>query len=105
MTAGKLVVQAGSFHLNEYILEQAEHRYMELAAKERDNRKRDELKYYIDCYKVDQAWKRNNTSDVKKWKLASDICDYLRPLRQKDVTAMPLKRDGLESRFLQWNNH
>ena len=104
MTAGKLVVEGGSFHLNEDVLKQALKRELELQKKQDDNRKQDEAKYYIDCYKADQALACNDTADMKKWKSSSDIRDYLCPLRHKDDTEMPLRQEGLELRFLQWNN-
>ena len=103
MTAGKLVVDGGSFHLNDYVLQQVQLKNDEIVKKAEDNRKRDELKFMIDCYKADEAIKRNNTPDVRKWKSASDIKDYLRPLRKKDDTGMPSKRGDLELRFLQWS--
>ena len=104
MTAGKLVVEGGCFHLNEDVLDQAMKRQLEAQKKLDDNRKRDEAKYMIDCYKADRAMARNDTLDVSKWRSISDIRDYLRPLRRKDDTAMPLKRDGLETRFFQWSH-
>ena len=55
MTAGKLVVDGCSFHLNDYVLQQVQHKQDEIAKKADDNRKRDELKFMIDCYKADEA--------------------------------------------------
>ena len=104
MTAGKLVVEAGSFHLNEDVLQQAELRLLQQVEKENNARIRDEAKYMIDCYKADRALDRNVTADVSKWKKSSDIVDHLRPLRHKDDKAMPTKRADLELRYLQWNN-
>ena len=70
------------------------------------NRKHNELKYCIDCYKADVALKANNYNpDPKAWRKTSDIRNFLCPLRQKDDTAMSLHRDGLEGRYLQWSLH
>ena len=88
MTAGKLVVGADSFHLNEFILQQVEKRQVKIIEKQEDARKKDELKYCTDCYKAHQAEQRNQELIVMKWKTAGDIWDYLRPLRQKDDAAM-----------------
>lgn len=104
MTAGKLVVEAGCFHLNEFVMEQAEKRQLDMFHEKEESRKRDELKYFIDCYKADEALKANkHNPNPKDWRKASDIRDFLRPLRQKDDTAMPLNREGLETRYYQWS--
>ena len=104
MTAGKLVLDAGSFYLDENVLQQAERRQLKIIKKENEAMKRDDLKYMIDCYKADVALARNNTMDVRKWKSVSDIIAYLRPLRVKTDTGMPTKRNDAECRFYQWNN-
>ena len=103
MTAGKLVVEGGSFHLNEDVLQQVELRLLQQVEKENRAKVRDESKYLIDCYKADRAFERNGTSDVSKWKKSADIVDFLRPLRNKDDKAMPTKRADLELRYFQWN--
>ena len=48
-------------------------RQLEAQKKLDDNRKRDEAKYMIDCYKADRAMARNDTVDVLKWRSISDI--------------------------------
>ena len=103
MTAGKLVLDAGSFYLDEHVLQQAERRNLKIIEKENEAIKREELRYMIDCYKADVALSRNDTMDVRKWKSAADIVAYLRPLRMKDDDAMPTKRLDIEFRFFQWN--
>ena len=104
MTAGKLVLDGGTFHLDENVLQQAERRQLKLLEKEMDIILHDELKYLIDCYKGDLAISKNTSIDVRKWKSASDIMSYLRPLRSKDNAAMPTKRADLETRYLQWSS-
>ena len=71
MTAGKLVVDGGSFHLNKYVLQQAQRRQVVIMEKQEETRKKDELKYFIDCYKAEEALKHN----VKTWKKTRDIRD------------------------------
>ena len=103
MTAGKLVLDGGSFHLDENVLQQAERRHLKVLEKEMEVILRDELKYFIDCHKADIAIAKNSTADVRKWKSASDIVSFLRPLRMKEDTAMPTKRADLETRYYQWS--
>ena len=76
---------------------------MKVLEKEMEVIMQDELKYFIDCHKADNAIARNPSADVKKWKSASDIVSYLRPLRTKEDSAMPTKRGDLETRYYQWS--
>ena len=99
MTAGKLVVKGGSFHLNKLVLQQAEKRNADINKKIPELRKCDELKYLIDCHKANEAYERNKTYNAKKWRSASKIQDFLRPLRLKSDSTMPLKRNDLECHF------
>ena len=103
MTAGKLVVECGSFHLDKDVLNQAQSRQDKQAEKEAEQRLKEEFKYIVDCHKADLAFNRNNTLNVKEWKSSADILAYLQPLRRKDDPAMPTKRLDLEGRFYQWS--
>ena len=104
MTAGKLVLDAGSFYLDKNVLLQAKRRQLKIIEKENEAIKRDDLKYMIDCYKADMALARNDTMDIRKWKSVSDIIAYLQTLRGKNNPGVPTKRIDAECRFYQWNS-
>lgn len=82
MTAGKLVIEGGSFHLNKLVLDQAEIRNTELNNNIAQSKQQEELKHLIDCCKTNETFEQNKTCNVNNWKTAHDICDFLRPLRQ-----------------------
>ena len=104
MTAGKLVIDGGSFHLNKDVLDQAENREKKRDEAERDARRKEDFKYLCHCHLADLALIKNTSPDPSKWRTSSDLVDYLRPLRLKEDPAMPTKRSDLELRFLQWNH-
>ena len=96
MTAGKLVVECGSFHLDKNVLIQAKNRQIKQWGKETDQRCKDELKHIVDCHKADILLSRNNTSDPSKWRTSGDLLACLRLLKRNNDPAMPTKRANLE---------
>ena len=82
MTAGKLVLEGRSFHLNEHVLEQAQRRQDEKLQKINEKKKKADLIYLELCDKADKAYARNsNCDDVSKWKNSKDILAVIRPLK------------------------
>lgn len=96
MTAGKLVVECRSFHLNKNVLTQAENRQIKQREKEAGQRCKDKFKYMIDCHKAGITLSRNNNSDPSTWKTSGDLLPYLRLLKRNDDSVMPTKRAHLE---------
>ena len=103
MTAGKLVLEGGSFILDSSVYDHGERKRMLQREAEADDRRKKDLEYMKSCYFADMALNRMKTLDVKKWRNMHLIKAYLRPLRIDGDAAMPGKRDALELRFLQWS--
>ena len=57
----------------------------------------------INCHKADQAIEKNGVgSNILEWSNKNDINAYLKPLKTKEDSRMPVDRAGLENRYLMW---
>ena len=104
LTAGKLVLQGGSHHLDHSVLEHVERRHREEAESLYARRERDELEYMKWCYKADQVIEMYGDIDVAKWKKKEHINAYLRPLKRNGDPAMPSTRKEAEQRYREWKD-
>ena len=104
MTAGKLVLDGGSFILDSSVYEQGERKKKLLWEAEARDRKKKDLEFMKTCYHADKIVARIGTMDVKKWRNMHLIKAYLRSLRVDGDPALPGKREALELRFLQWHD-
>ena len=104
MTAGKLVIEGGSFALDDDVLMQGETREMKALEALGDKRRADDLKNLQQCYKADRAYESNNTPNVTKWRSMKQIKSYLTPLKQDGDPRWPKSRDKLEVRYFQWQH-
>ena len=99
-------MEGGPFILDYAVYEQGEQKKKgQIEAKEKDRWKK-ELEFMINCYHGDKVMEKMNTTDVKKWRNMNLIKSYLKPLQHDGDPLMPMlmKRNGLETCFLQWSD-
>ena len=102
LTAGKLVLEGGSYHLDETVLQHVERRRKQQEEEAYFRRQRDHLEYMKWCHNADRIMEKYGGIDVSKWKKKDDIITYLKPLKQSGDKAMPTSRKGVEQRFREW---
>ena len=102
LTAGKLVLDGGSHHLDENVLAHVERRRKEQEEAVYNRRQREDLEYMKWCYKADEVIDRYGDTDVSKWKKKDEIIAYLRPLKRNGDSALPVSRRDAEQRYRDW---
>ena len=102
MTAGKLVLDGGSHHLDRNVLEHVQRKRHELEAMETKKQRKADLDYLKQCYFADKVKALYDGVAVQKWKRRDDIVVYLKPLKRNSDGAMPSSRKDLEKTFDEW---
>ena len=106
MTAGKLVLEGRSFHLNQDVLDQAEMRHAQKEESKREKQRKNDLNYLDICSKADDAYLRNsNCPDPTKWKNSKDILAIIRPLKEDGDKPLPTRRKHIIQRYKEWSHH
>ena len=78
LTAGKLVLNGRSYHLDHTVLEHVERRRELLLEEKNEKKKKEELEYLKMCYHADKILETYGAdSDVSKWKRKEDIVTYI----------------------------
>ena len=105
LTSTKLTIDGRHYHMDKYVYQHAKNRQDEDEVKKQVKRRKFELEYAILCYKADRARECNPSDNVKDWRKAADIKDYLGPLKVKNVDpAWPTQRPQFEILYSQWSN-
>ena len=103
MTAGKLVLEARCFHLNQHVLEQAEERNNEKEQQMKEKQRKTDFQYLELCAKADEAIARNrHFDDVSKWKRSKDILAVIRPLKRSNDVPLPTRRSEIIKCYNAW---
>ena len=104
LTAGKLVLEGRSHHLDQTVLEHVQRKRKEAEEELYKKGRKDDLDYMKLCYYADKIIAKYGDADVKLWKNKNDIVTYLKPLKRSGDSAMPLSRAGVEERFNAWKD-
>ena len=102
MTAGKLVLDGRSYHLDMNVLKHVRSRRIEVQLEAVEKRRKADLEYLQQCYKATKVLEKYGNLDVRKWKRKEDIVTLLKPLKRTGDTAMPIKRADIERRYEDW---
>ena len=104
MTAGKLVLEGGSHHLDKNVLEHVQRKRQELEDVALEKRRKDNIEYMKLCFAADKVLASYGDIPVCKWKRRDEIVTVLRPLKRNGDAAMPSSRQGVEKRFQEWKH-
>ena len=104
LTAGKLVLEGRSHHLDLTVLEHVQRRTLEREQQAHEKKQKNQLEYLKMCFFADKIKEFYGETDVSKWKRKDEIAAYLKPLRQPDDSKMPIKRKDLEERYHSWSH-
>lgn len=96
LTAGKLVIDGQSYHLDENVLEQVQRRKKQIETKEKNKNEKDLLDYLIMCHKANEVKLKYTGIPISDWKRKDEIVTYLRPLKRDGDSAIPNNRWGVE---------
>ena len=103
MTAGKLVLEGRSFHLNMDVLQQAEMRNAEKQQALADKQKKNDFAYLDLCSKADEVcWRNRLCGEPDQWKSCRDILAYIKPLKMNGDRPLPTRRRDIIQRYHEW---
>ena len=102
LTAGKLVLDGRSHHLDHTVLDHVRRKTLEREEEAINKRNKSQLNYLKQCHYADKVWSKNKDLDVSKWKRKDDIITYLKPLKNKDDGKFPSLRKDIERVYNDW---
>ena len=106
LTAGRLVLDGRSYHLDHSVLDHVERRRAEQLQESVEKNKKEQLEYMKMCYHGDRILDvYGGNMDVKKWKKKEDIITYLKPLKRSGDPGLTMNRATAEERFQEWKDH
>ena len=104
LTAGKLVLDGRSYHLDRTVLEQVERRHKAIEKTQKDKKNKEILDFMITCYKADKLVQKYKDMDIVDWKRKDEILTFLKPLRVEGDEPFPKTRKEVERRFNEWKD-
>ena len=102
LTAGKLVLEGGSHHLDMHVLDHVRRRRDEVEEAAIAKRRKNDFEYLKQCYFADKIMALYGHTNVKLWRRKEDIITYIKPLKNGDDKALPTWRSEAERRFHEW---
>ena len=102
MTAGKLVLEGRSHHLDGNVLEHVWKRRREQEVYKVEKRRKLDLEFKQNCHVADKVLKKYEGVQIKDWKRMNEIVAVLKPLKRDGDAAMPTKRSSVEERYHEW---
>ena len=102
LTAGKLVLEGGSHHLDVDVLDHVRRRRQEVEDAAISRQRKVDLEYLKQCYFADKILASYGHTKVELWKRKEDIVTYIKPLKRPGDSALPTSRSAAEQRFHEW---
>ena len=102
MTAGKLVIEGRSHHLDKNVLEHVRKRRREQDLKKVEKKRKLDLEFIQNCYIADKVLKKYEGIDVKDWNRKDEILAVLKTLKRDGDPAMPTKQCYVEEHYNEW---
>ena len=104
MTAGRLVLDGQSHHLDRNVLDHVNRKRCELENNIIEKQRRADFEYLKHCYAADKVIERYGDVGVEKQKRRDEIVAYLKSLKGSKDSAMPSSRKAIEKRFYEWKD-
>ena len=104
MTAGKIVLDGGSHHLDRNVLEHVQRKRQEQENSICSKQMKDDLGYLKMCYEADKVKETYGDIAVEKWRRKDKIVAYIKPLKCNGNGAMSSLRRDVEKQCYEWKD-
>ena len=104
LTAGKLVLDGGSHHLDRNVLDHVQQKRQEMEAETIAKRRKDDFEYLKLCHAADVVIKNYGDTPIEKWRRRDEIVAVLRPLKRDGDKALPTSRKDTEKRYYEYKD-
>ena len=104
LTAGKLVLDGRSYHLDQNVLDQVKRKQEEIILLVNQKRQKQDLEYLQMCFIADNVLKKYNGIEVNFWRKKEEIVAVLKPLKVFGDPPLPTNRKDAEERYREWSN-